>query len=283
MLPVFYTPKAVSHPKSFSPSASKPEKVVARWKEKFKNGIEVIEHKAFDPADLITVHDPGYVNGVLRGTIDTGFDFPSAEIAVSCLYTCGGVLEAAMWTLEQEEKFPVACAPYSGFHHAGMDFGGGYCTFNGLMATAATLLNHNQVDSVLILDCDYHWGNGTQDILDRHPSDMVALVRHWSAGEAYFEPSQANDFFNDLKKTLHKYRDVDLILYQAGADAHIADPLGGFLTSEQLAQRDRMVFESCANHGIPLVWTLAGGYQDPIEKVLDIHDTTLEEAFQAYI
>ncbi len=71
--------------------------------------------------------------------------------------------------------------------------------------------------------------------------------------------------------------DCDVILYQAGADPHIDDPLGGWLTLAQLRERDRIVFEQARHYGVPIAWNLAGGYQNPLRKVLDIHDNTLVE------
>lgn len=51
-------------------------------------------------------------------------------------------------------------------------------------------------------------------------------------------------------------RACDVVLYQAGADAHIDDPLGGFLTTSQLLQRDHLVFEGSDNGAPPLGFTL---------------------------
>jgi acetoin utilization deacetylase AcuC-like enzyme len=67
---------------------------------------------------------------------------------------------------------------------------------------------------------------------------------------------------------------VDVLFYQAGADPHIDDPYGGYLTTEALRLRDEIVFSIAAKRGVPVVWNLAGGYQSPIEKVLEIHDNT---------
>jgi acetoin utilization deacetylase AcuC-like enzyme len=72
----------------------------------------------------------------------------------------------------------------------------------------------------------------------------------------------------------------DLLLYQAGADPHIDDPLGGWMSTAQLAQRDRIVFETAAEMGFPVAWNLAGGYQRDasggIEPVLQIHRNTMQ-------
>jgi acetoin utilization deacetylase AcuC-like enzyme len=62
--------------------------------------------------------------------------------------------------------------------------------------------------------------------------------------------------------------------YQAGADPHVDDPLGGFLDTQQLYDRDQRVFRAARAHRLPMVWNLAGGYQEPLRRVLDIHDNT---------
>lgn len=50
------------------------------------------------------------------------------------------------------------------------------------------------------------------------------------------------------------------------------------LSLKQLKTRDEVVFSTFYDLGIPVPWNLAGGYQDPFEKVLDIHKTTYEIA-----
>ena len=77
-------------------------------------------------------------------------------------------------------------------------------------------------------------------------------------------------------------RGCDVVLYQAGADPHIDDPLGGWLTIEQLRERDRLVFENAERFGLPIAWNLAGGYQSPLRKVLDIHDNTMLECVSVF-
>jgi len=67
----------------------------------------------------------------------------------------------------------------------------------------------------------------------------------------------------------------DVVLYQAGGDPHINDPLGGFLTTSEMSLRDRYVFEGLAARGIPVAWNLAGGYQRPLEKVVALHVNTM--------
>jgi acetoin utilization deacetylase AcuC-like enzyme len=168
----------------------------------------------------------------------------------------------------------VAAAPCSGFHHAGWARGEGFCTFNGLMVTAATL-HKEGARRIGILDCDMHYGDGTDDIIERlgNPS----WVRHFTAGE---RPQSAEPFLSTvLPAELERLKDCSVVLYQAGADPHVDDPLGGWLTTDQLHMRDELVFSTLRELGIPVVWNLAGGYQRDatggIPRVLEIHDNTM--------
>ena len=78
---------------------------------------------------------------------------------------------------------------------------------------------------------------------------------------------------------LASFHGCDVLIYQAGADPHIDDPLGGWLTTEQLLERDTIVFKTARLMGLPVAWNLAGGYQRDkdggISKVLEIHNNTM--------
>ena len=74
----------------------------------------------------------------------------------------------------------------------------------------------------------------------------------------------------------HRFYCCDVVLFQAGADPHVDEPYGWALTSEQLVIRDTIAFVGLKELGIPVAWNLAGGYQVPIQKVLDIHTGTLK-------
>lgn len=82
---------------------------------------------------------------------------------------------------------------------------------------------------------------------------------------------------------MRRFSDCDLLMYQAGADPHVDDPLGGFLTTEQLARRDQIVFSEAKAMQIPVVWNLAGGYQEPVYEVLRIHNATMRACVDAYL
>jgi len=268
---VFFSPLMQAEAASYSPSAGKPAQVVESWL-RLGVDIEVLAPEPVSRVQLLLAHQEDFVDGVLAGRLSNGFGNRSLEVAASLPYTCGSMLSAAKQALSNGKG---AVAPCSGFHHAGYDFGGGFCTFNGLMVTALSLLQSKQVSRLAILDMDMHYGNGTQDIIDK--LGVSESVKHWSRA---YVPSQAEDFLESipsLMKTLCK--GCDVLLYQAGADSHRDDPLGGYLTTDQMRRRDELVFATAQQLRIPIAWNLAGGYQRDnqggIRPVLDLHDNTM--------
>nr|WP_272873617.1 hypothetical protein [Candidatus Accumulibacter phosphatis] len=137
---------------------------------------------------------------------------------------------------------------------------------------------------VCILDFDQHWGDGTQNIID-HLQGESQIVHYSPTGE-FGRPGRAEGFLARIPALLELFQGCDLILYQAGADPHIDDPLGGWLTTDQLYRRDRTVVEELHRLGIPVAWNLAGGYQrdaaGSIRPVLNIHDNTLVAFVEAW-
>lgn len=275
-IPVFYTTKMLANSRSISPSANKPSAVVESW---LTMGIplDIREPEPVTVFDIYQAHDEIFVNEVLSLARDNGFDNRSEEVAKSLVYTTGAMQAAAY---EAINNGTVAAAPCSGFHHAHWDYAEGFCTFNGLMITAQSLRRTGHSQLTGILDFDQHYGNGTANIIDvlsRH-----AYIKHFSAGEFYYDASQADEFLARIPSLVESMCDCNVILYQAGADPHIDDPFGGWLTTEQLAERDRLVFESCKRYDIPVAWNLAGGYQTPLRKVLDIHDSTMKACWNIF-
>jgi acetoin utilization deacetylase AcuC-like enzyme len=282
--PIFYDPRQnVDGLDSFSKSAGKPARFVQVMKHlyfrDYGHGLGPIEPLTRE--DLYRVHAPAYVDGVFAGTESNGFGNKDLRVPESCLWTSGSLLAASRWAL-QYQTIP-ACSPTSGFHHAGHNFGGGYCTFNGIMAVAAKLLSENPALKIGILDCDMHYGDGTADILERKPQTNVI---HRTAGKYFLGDdvgSESLEFFAWLNHSIEELNEFgcDLVIYQAGADQHVHDPLGGILNSVELAQRDRMVFR---NVRAGVAWNLAGGYQvgksDDVftDPVIKLHRDTLIES-----
>lgn len=277
-IPVFYTPKMVADSRCASPSAAKPVKVVESWQKQFL--VDVIEPTPVTVDELSRAHARWYVDSILACEVDNGFDNRSPEVAASLPYTSGAMLSAARRAIQAKG---VAAAPCSGFHHAGYERAEGYCTFNGLMVTALAL-KESGVKSVGILDLDMHYGNGTDDIIREVKAHD--LIKHFTGGARYFDKVQAPDFFQRLPGVLESFAGCEVVLYQAGADPHVDDPYGGWLTTDELRWRDAMVFNAMKKMGVPVAWNLAGGYQTEkdgsIPKVLEIHDNTMRECVRVY-
>lgn len=278
-LPVFYTPKMLARPRSYSPSAGKPAEVVASWAAS-RLPLDLHEPTPATRDELARAHDRGWVDAVLACRADNGFGERSLEVAASLPYTTGAMLSAAR---HARTKGGIVCAPCSGFHHAGPRTATGFCTFNGLVVTALALRAEGLATRVGILDCDMHYGDGTDAILDA--LGVRSSVLHFSVGAEYGNASDAARFFADLPRIVQSMCDCDVVLYQAGADPHVDDPLGGWLTTDELRLRDRIVFEQLVAHSVPVAWNLAGGYQRDasggIPKVLEIHENTAREALRA--
>ena len=275
VVPVFYGDELLADSDSRSPSAGKPKPVVDAW---LAAGLP-IELRPVVPAtidELCLAHDPAFVRSILACETPNGFGNTRAGVARSLPYTSGAMLGAVSCALETG----IACAPVSGFHHAGFATATMFCSFNGLMVAAVKLLRVQRVAKVLILDCDYHYGNGTDEIIER--LGLASSVDNATFGRSYRTKSQAAMYLEGLEHTCGRFSGFDLVLYQAGADLHVDDPLGGVLDSAQMRQRDRIVFTAARAAGVPLAWNLAGGYQVPVSKVVGLHLATMEECVRVY-
>jgi hypothetical protein len=66
----------------------------------------------------------------------------------------------------------------------------------------------------------------------------------------------------------------------------VKDPLGGWMTTQQLVRRDQIVFATAKELRLPVAWNLAGGYQRDaaggIEPVLEIHRNTMKACVSVY-
>jgi acetoin utilization deacetylase AcuC-like enzyme len=259
---------------SYSPSAAKPAQVVASWR-RHGLALDLQEPLPVTEAQLGLAHDPAFVRSILDCRADNGFGNRSAAVAASLPYTSGAMLSAARHAIAHRT---IAAAPCSGFHHARYDRPAGFCTFNGLMVAACALRSEGLAARVGILDCDMHYGDGTDEIIERLGATWI---RHFTAGRRFGRPEQASRFLEELPAIARAFADCEIVLYQAGADPHVDDPLGGWLTTEELRRRDAIVFDTLAELEVPIAWNLAGGYQreadGSIPKVLEIHDNTAIE------
>lgn len=280
-LKVFYNSnQSTDKNDSLSPSAGKP-KIIAE--EYAKNPlVEIVSE--FHPllrAEIAIAHDKQHVEDVLDCVKDNGFRNKSKEVAETLPWTNGSFYAAAEYAFVNKE---ATMSPTSGFHHAEHRLCEGFCTFNGLMISALLLSARHNNPKIGIIDIDAHYGNGTDDIMRVMETKNI---EHYTFG-AHADVLKTNNIMNSWlvwldKNILPKFKNCDVIFYQAGADPHVDDPYGGYLTTEQMLARDILVFRFCKENNIPVVWNLAGGYQKPLEKVIKLHMNTLDACLDRFI
>jgi acetoin utilization deacetylase AcuC-like enzyme len=239
--------------------------------------IEVIAPKPLARTDFYRAHDKQFVDDVLDCKADNGFSNRSPSVAASLPFTAGALYDAALMA-----KPDMPCAALvSGFHHSGWNFNGGFCSLNGILASALRLMEeHNK--KIAILDLDQHFGDGSFSILDK--LNLHDKILHITFGKYFNNPTHAQKYLNaldDAKEAMRKFK-PDILLCQLGADASKDDPYGGVLSVEQLFIRDHRVFSMCKELGISMCWDLAGGYQVPVQKVLDIHLNSFQACMKVY-
>ncbi len=90
----------------------------------------------------------------------------------SALYSAGGTVQAAeeIWQGKIDNAFVFTSF---GDHHAGSNFYGGMCYFNGA-ALAIAALRERGVRRVVIVDTDCHHADGTRDIFG-HDRDVLHI------------------------------------------------------------------------------------------------------------
>jgi len=274
-LKVFYSPnQTVRDNSSYSPSAGKPEQVVKQFVRTGRVDINDRWHPLTQD-EISVAHDDKFVDDILSLRRKNGFGNTLPSVAASLPYTAGSFFRAAEYALDNNT---VAMSPTSGFHHSGYDSCHGFCTFNGLMIAAFLLWRDYNVNKIGIIDFDAHYGDGTHNII------TSVLIEHLTFG--FFADVHMNfDTWLDRLEAdlIQQFNACDILFYQAGADPHINDPLGGYLTTEQMKRRDEIVFKVAKKLNKPIVWNLAGGYQTPIQKVLDLHNNTLQACLEYYV
>lgn len=279
-LNVFYSSnQSVNNNSSLSPSAGKPEQIVNQFQKTGRVKVSS-DWLPLSQADISIAHNPKFVDDILNLRSPNGFGNKLASVAASLPYTTGSFFHAALYALSNRT---ATMSPTSGFHHSCYNTCGGFCTFNGLMIAAMLLWRDYGVKKIGIIDFDAHYGNGTVDIIDKIEG-ASDLIEHLTFGGLVKNGMDFDVWLNKLETELiQQFNECEILFYQAGADPHIEDPLGGYLTTKQMKRRDDIVFKVAKKLNKPIVWNLAGGYQDPLQKVLDIHNNTLESCLEHYI
>ena len=239
--------------------------------------------------ELSLVHDPDYIQDVCSGLRADLYQQASVvwskQLVESLRWGAGSMVCAAVKSIESG----VAISLSNGFHHAHFDSPGVYCMVNGLVLAALKVIEAGVKQPVLILDCDYHYGNGTDHILGRYVLDDNIDIKNLSLGKYFTKPDQADDYLAKIDSMADRIRhgEFGLVIYQAGMDVLLGAPMGGgILDYEQTYDRDKKVFEACKTANVPIAWNLAGGYKLDEEgtnmPVITGHMNTLKACAEFY-
>jgi len=221
--------------------------------------------------DLLRVHDESYVNLIFRlGEQNRPYDIEtpvSPQILEATMLIVGGAIEAGRAVCEGRVNRSVAIG--CGYHHAGRNYGGGFCLFNDIAVLIEYLRKKLGLKRALVIDYDVHFGNGTSDIYYEDPNVLFISLHQdprtiypgtgfteqigRGAGEGFNVnvplPPQTGDqtYLYALKEIfvpLAEEFKPELIIGNGGSDSHFADMLGNLgLTVNGFFNTSRTIVE----------------------------------------
>jgi acetoin utilization deacetylase AcuC-like enzyme len=221
----------------------------------------------------------------------TGFPL-SPQLIEREIRIAKGTIDGCGFAVENGIAFNVA----GGTHHAGSNWGEGFCLLNDQAIAANYLLNKQLASSILIIDLDVHQGNGTAQIFENNPK-VFTFSMH-GANNFPFRKEHSDldiplpdgivddEYLHLLKSTLPRLIELqkpDFIFYLAGVDVLATDKLGKLkLTKAGCKERDRFVLEQCKNNNIPVQVSMGGGYSPDIKDIVEAHCNTYRLANEIY-
>jgi acetoin utilization deacetylase AcuC-like enzyme len=264
-------------------------------------------HRLAEPAaraDLVRVHTPGHVAGILDQVphdgrmpidMDTWLNPHTGEAA---LRAAGAAVQATDAVMGGETRRAFVAMRPPG-HHAEAAVAMGFCFFNNIAVAAARAIEVHGLERVAVLDFDVHHGNGTQAIFETLPKVMYASIHQAPLfpGTGREDETGLGNLVNtcvaagtDGTRWRRALEDrilpaIDsfapqLILVSAGFDAHAADPLANVMIDERdFAWITERVVELAERHADGrVVSTLEGGYDpDALVRSVMAHLKALED------
>lgn len=281
---IFYNPNYVASGYSFD-TTRKSEHISDSLLLRPIEGIEVVDPQddfgtAIDIVD--SIHDPKYVQAVWDGrpkNLSESNGFPwDDKIFTMAMSHSAGLIAAAREAIANKT---TAGSLSSGLHHASIREGGGFCTFNGL-AASAHYAESLGAEKVLILDYDAHGGGGTWSIIKAmlpNTTQVDVTVSPFDTydpdGKSRIDIVKSSGYFNAIQESLGYAATLgafDLIIYNAGMD-----PLNSGVSLKDVAQREEAVREFIGD--TPAIFALAGGYtwgETTMDELVDWHRMTLK-------
>ncbi|MDR2273440.1 MAG: histone deacetylase [Sphingobacterium sp.] len=243
------------------------------------------------------VHDPNYVKQLFDLTLDAKMvrriGFPLSKSLVDReRYIVDGTVQAANYAMQYGVAFTVA----GGTHHAGYDFGEGFCLMNDQATAAGYLLKHQLANRILIIDLDVHQGNGTAHIFEGH-QQVFTFSMHAEKNYPFIKQRSHLDIglaenitdmeylkiLEDNLQDLFQRIRPDFVFYQAGVDILATDKLGRLkLSPATCGRRDELVLGICMQQHVPVQISMGGGYSPLIKDIVNAHCQTFKIAIDLY-
>ena len=240
----------------------------------------------FDQSLLINTHSSEYIDLVSKSFPKNGLAFLDGDTIVSpgskeATKDAVGSIIAAIDGVQNKEFKNAFCAVRPPGHHAEKNKAMGFCIYNNVAVGANYLIEKYKYSRVAIIDFDVHHGNGTQDIFYNNKKVLYISTHqypYYPGSGAEKEKgnfnnilnipleagTSAEEYLNAFEHVLNKIREFkpDFLLFSAGFDAHINDPLAQLrLGSDdfyQLTKRTLEVSKPFCNGNV--VSILEGGY-----------------------
>ena len=254
----------------------------------------------FDQSFLINTHSSEYIDLVSKSFPENGLAFLDGDTVVSpgskdATKDAVGSIITAIDGVQNKDFKNAFCAVRPPGHHAEKDKAMGFCIYNNVAVGANYLIEKYKYNKVAIIDFDVHHGNGTQDIFYNNEKVLYISTHQYP----YYPGSgsekekgkfnnvvnipleagtTAEEYLNAYEHVLKKLKEFkpEFLLFSAGFDAHIDDPLAQLrLNAEdfyQLTKRTLDVLKSFCNGNV--VSILEGGYdlkalQDSTQRHVD--------------
>ena len=254
----------------------------------------------FDQSFLINTHSSEYIDLVSKSFPENGLAFLDGDTVVSpgskdATKDAVGSIITAIDGVQNKDFKNAFCAVRPPGHHAEKDKAMGFCIYNNIAVGANYLIEKYKYNKVAIIDFDVHHGNGTQDIFYNNEKVLYISTHqypYYPGSGSEKEKGKFNNVFNipleagtTAEEYLNAYEHVlkklkefkpEFLLFSAGFDAHIDDPLAQLrLNAEdfyQLTKRTLDVLKSFCNGNV--VSILEGGYdlkalQDSTQRHVD--------------
>ena len=240
----------------------------------------------FDEFFLNKTHSIEYINHVKQSFPKKGLVFLDGDTIVSpgskdATKDAVGSIITAIDGVQNKEFKNAFCAVRPPGHHAEKDKAMGFCIYNNVAVGANYLIEKYKYKKIAIIDFDVHHGNGTQDIF--YDNEKVLYVSthqypYYPGSGSHKENGKFNNVLNipleagtTSEVYLNAYENVltkikqfkpEFLLFSAGFDAHIDDPLAQMrLSSEdfyKITKRTLEYSKSFCNGRV--VSILEGGY-----------------------